>query len=132
MEAFSTLHLISCRLVYDRETGKPKGYGFCEYQDVETAQSAMRNLNNYDFNGRPLRVGVAAGEQSKDEGKALQQALGGQIVEVSLCQGWLVKSKIYQSNFQITLQVTRHYKCPNTHELCLRQYFIIENKIKIV
>lgn len=84
----SSLHYIGllspCRLVYDRETGKPKGYGFCEYQDVETAQSAMRNLNNYDFNGRPLRVGVAAGEQSKDEGKAMQQALGGQIVEVSL------------------------------------------------
>ena len=55
------------RLVYDRETGKPKGYGFCEYEDVETAQSAMRNLNNHDFNGRPLRVGVAAGEQSKDD-----------------------------------------------------------------
>lgn len=73
--------VVSFRLVYDRETGKPKGYGFCEYQDVETAQSAMRNLNNYDFNGRPLRVGVAAGEQSKDEGKAMQQALGGQIVE---------------------------------------------------
>ncbi|KAI8735459.1 cleavage stimulation factor subunit 2 [Biomphalaria glabrata] len=73
--------VVSFRLVYDRETGKPKGYGFCEYQDVETAQSAMRNLNNYDFNGRPLRVGVAAGEQNKDEGKAMQQALGGQIVE---------------------------------------------------
>ena len=58
------------RLVYDRETGKPKGYGFCEYQDVETAQSAMRNLNNHDFNGRPLRVGVAAGEQNKDEIKS--------------------------------------------------------------
>jgi len=55
--------------VYDRETGKPKGYGFCEYQDVETAQSAMRNLNNHDFNGRPLRVGVAAGEQ-KDDNKS--------------------------------------------------------------
>lgn len=70
------------RLVYDRETGKPKGYGFCEYQDVETAQSAMRNLNNYDFNGRPLRVGVAAGEQNRDEMKGLQQALGGPIMEV--------------------------------------------------
>ena len=58
------------RLVYDRETGKPKGYGFCEYQDIETAQSAMRNLNNHDFNGRPLRVGVAAGEQNKDEMKS--------------------------------------------------------------
>lgn len=73
--------VVSFRLVYDRETGKPKGYGFCEYQDVETAQSAMRNLNNYDFNGRPLRVGVAAGEQNRDEMKGLQQALGGPIME---------------------------------------------------
>jgi len=70
--------------VYDRETGKPKGYGFCEYQDLETAQSAMRNLNNHDFNGRPLRVGVAAGEQSKDENRAMQQALGGPATEVVL------------------------------------------------
>ncbi|ESO01540.1 hypothetical protein HELRODRAFT_112541 [Helobdella robusta] len=60
--------VVSFRLVYDRETGKPKGYGFCEYQDTETAQSAMRNLNNYDFHGRPLRVGVAAGDQAKEEG----------------------------------------------------------------
>ncbi|ELT95429.1 hypothetical protein CAPTEDRAFT_160825 [Capitella teleta] len=73
--------VISFRLVYDRETGKPKGYGFCEYQDVETAQSAMRNLNNYDYNGRPLRVGVAAGEQSKDENKSMQQAVGGPVIE---------------------------------------------------
>ncbi|KAK3782669.1 hypothetical protein RRG08_037673 [Elysia crispata] len=73
--------VVSFRLVYDRETGKPKGYGFCEYQDTDTAQSAMRNLNNYDFNGRPLRVGVAAGEQNKDEGKSMQQALGGQVLE---------------------------------------------------
>ena len=71
------------RLVYDRETGKPKGYGFCEYQDIETAQSAMRNLNNYDFNGRPLRVGVAAGEQNKEELKSMQQAIGGPPMEVS-------------------------------------------------
>ena len=71
------------RLVYDRETGKPKGYGFCEYQDLETAQSAMRNLNNHDFNGRPLRVGVAAGEQAKDENRITQPGVGGPMVEVS-------------------------------------------------
>lgn len=55
------------RIVYDRETGKPKGYGFCEYQDLETAQSAMRNLNDHDFHGRNLRVGPAAGETSNAE-----------------------------------------------------------------
>jgi len=84
------LCIVSCigfddvRLVYDRETGKPKGYGFCEYQDLETAQSAMRNLNNHDFNGRPLRVGVAAGEQTKDENRGMQQALGGPVAEVTM------------------------------------------------
>ncbi|KAK6180876.1 hypothetical protein SNE40_008851 [Patella caerulea] len=73
--------VVSFRLVYDRETGKPKGYGFCEYQDTETAQSAMRNLNNHDFNGRPLRVGVAAGENNKEEMKGMQQAFGGPVLE---------------------------------------------------
>lgn len=56
--------VVSFRLVFDRESGKPKGYGFCEYRDQETALSAMRNLNNYDFNGRPLRVDFADQGQS--------------------------------------------------------------------
>jgi cleavage stimulation factor subunit 2 len=56
------------RLVFDRDTGKPKGYGFCEYKDQETAVSAMRNLNNYELNGRTLRVDSAASEKNKEEG----------------------------------------------------------------
>ncbi|GMF14796.1 unnamed protein product [Phytophthora fragariaefolia] len=48
-------------LVTDRETGKPKGYGFCEYADGATALSAMRNLNGYEINGRNLRVDFADG-----------------------------------------------------------------------
>jgi cleavage stimulation factor subunit 2 len=88
-------------LVYDRETGKPKGYGFCEYQDVETAQSALRNLNNTDFNGRPLRVGVAAGESNKDEMAGMQQALGGPILEVPNVDNTFLK--FLWSNFFETL-----------------------------
>lgn len=60
----------SYRLVYDRETGKPKGYGFCEYQDQETALSAMRNLNGREFSGRALRVDNAASEKNKEELKS--------------------------------------------------------------
>lgn len=55
------------RLVYDRETGKPKGYGFCEYKDQETALSAMRNLNGYEIGGRSLRVDNACTEKSRLE-----------------------------------------------------------------
>jgi len=48
--------VINFRIAYDRDTGKPRGYGFCEYKDPHQAQSAIRNLNNADFNGRILRV----------------------------------------------------------------------------
>ncbi|POM68747.1 Hypothetical protein PHPALM_15046 [Phytophthora palmivora] len=53
--------VMNFRLVTDRETGKPKGYGFCEYADGATALSAMRNLNGYEINGRNLRVDFADG-----------------------------------------------------------------------
>nr|CDS29154.1 cleavage stimulation factor subunit 2 [Hymenolepis microstoma] len=59
--------VVSFRLVYDRESGKPKGYGFCEYANAAIASSALRNLQNIEFNGRPLRVGAAAGEQNSAE-----------------------------------------------------------------
>lgn len=65
-----SLYAVVFRLVYDRETGKPKGYGFCEYQDQETALSAMRNLNGREFSGRALRVDNAASEKNKEELKS--------------------------------------------------------------
>ncbi|KAL7272295.1 hypothetical protein RUND412_004899 [Rhizina undulata] len=48
--------VLSFRLVYDRETGRPKGFGFAEYPDAETAASAVRNLDNHEIMGRKLRV----------------------------------------------------------------------------
>ncbi|XP_006901203.1 PREDICTED: cleavage stimulation factor subunit 2 [Elephantulus edwardii] len=71
--------VVSFRLVYDRETGKPKGYGFCEYQDQETALSAMRNLNGREFSGRALRVDNAASEKNKEELKSL--GTGAPVIE---------------------------------------------------
>jgi len=56
--------VVSFRLVIDRETGKTKGFGFCEYRDAETALSAMRNLNGYEMNGRALRVDYAENEKA--------------------------------------------------------------------
>lgn len=73
-----------CRLVYDRETGKPKGYGFCEYQDQETALSAMRNLNGREFSGRALRVDNAASEKNKEELKSESEFCGGGCTDVVL------------------------------------------------
>src|SRR5690606_2002947 len=68
--------VISFRLVYDRETGRPKGFGFAEYQDSETAASAVRNLNNYEVQGRKLKVDYSH-EGNAAEAAELEASGGG-------------------------------------------------------
>jgi RNA recognition motif-containing protein len=48
----------SVKLVNDRETGKPRGFGFVEMAQNE-AQGAIQALNGYQMNGRPLRINEA-------------------------------------------------------------------------
>ena len=42
-----------------------KGFGFCEYHNIEIASSALRNLNKIDYNGRQLRIGVPENNKSE-------------------------------------------------------------------
>jgi cold-inducible RNA-binding protein len=49
----------SVRLITDRETGRPKGFGFVEFANDEEARNAMSALNGQDFGGRPLTVNEA-------------------------------------------------------------------------
>ncbi|VDP36285.1 unnamed protein product [Heligmosomoides polygyrus] len=44
------------RIVTDRETGRPKGFAFCEFADATGAENAVNTLQGTDFNGRSLRV----------------------------------------------------------------------------
>ena len=48
----------SLSLVMDRETGKPRGFGFIEMSNADAAK-AMQALNGADFGGRPLKVNEA-------------------------------------------------------------------------
>ena len=45
-------------LINDRETGRPRGFGFIEMSDAD-ASRAMNALNGKDFEGRPLRISAA-------------------------------------------------------------------------
>nr|CDJ94354.1 RNA recognition motif domain containing protein [Haemonchus contortus] len=47
------------KIVYDRETGRMKGFGFCEFSDAAGANNAVNTLNGADFGGRQLRVNYA-------------------------------------------------------------------------
>ena len=45
-------------LITDRETGRPRGFGFVEMSSAD-ASRAIQALNGTDFGGRPLRVNEA-------------------------------------------------------------------------
>ena len=48
----------SVALPTDRETGRPRGFGFVEMPAAD-AQRAIQAMNGYSMNGRPLRVNEA-------------------------------------------------------------------------
>jgi RNA recognition motif-containing protein len=45
-------------LINDRETGRPRGFGFVEMSNAD-ASRAMQALNGKDFDGRALKVNEA-------------------------------------------------------------------------
>jgi cleavage stimulation factor subunit 2 len=48
--------LTSVRLIRDKETQKPKGFGFVDYADMAGAVAAMRTLQGADLDGQKLRL----------------------------------------------------------------------------
>jgi RNA recognition motif-containing protein len=55
-EVYGIVHEVS--LVTDRDTGRPRGFGFVE-MDPQSASAAIEGLNNKDFGGRDLNVDEA-------------------------------------------------------------------------
>lgn len=63
----------SLALINDRETGRPRGFGFIEMSSADAA-NAMQALNGRDFEGRQLKVSEA---QSKDRNGGGNRGGGG-------------------------------------------------------
>jgi RNA recognition motif-containing protein len=70
-EAFGTVHEVS--LVTDRDTGRPRGFGFVEI-DAGSAAAAIEGLNNRDFGGRDLTVNEA--RERKADGRNNRMSRG--------------------------------------------------------
>ena len=48
----------SAKVVSDRDTGRPRGFGFVD-MPPDDAANAIQHLNGYEMNGRQLRVNEA-------------------------------------------------------------------------
>jgi RNA recognition motif-containing protein len=49
----------SAQVIQDRDTGRSKGFGFVEMADDNAARAAIAELNEKEFEGRPLTVNEA-------------------------------------------------------------------------
>ena len=49
----------SVAIITDRETGRPRGFGFVEMDEASAADDAVRALDGSDLGGRSIRVNEA-------------------------------------------------------------------------
>lgn len=59
----------SAAIIMDRETGRPRGFGFIEMSASDAAR-AMQSLNGQEFEGRMLKVNEAEERQAQGARKA--------------------------------------------------------------
>ncbi len=53
----------SAKIITDRQTGQPRGFGFVEMETKLEGEKAISMLNGRDFDGRPLTVNEAKPQQ---------------------------------------------------------------------
>uniref|UniRef100_A0A1J3CGZ8 RNA-binding protein CP29B, chloroplastic n=1 Tax=Noccaea caerulescens TaxID=107243 RepID=A0A1J3CGZ8_NOCCA len=51
--------VVEARVIYDRDSGRSKGFGFVTYNSAQEVQNAIRTLNGADLDGRQIRVSEA-------------------------------------------------------------------------
>ena len=60
--------VVEANLMMDRETGRPRGFGFVTMSTPEEAQAAIGALNGKDMDGRALTVNVAKPREVRSGG----------------------------------------------------------------
>lgn len=60
------------RILMDKDTGRPKGYAFIEYQSQDSVNAAIRLLDKTELNGKQLKVSHAAGTGGPQQQKSTE------------------------------------------------------------
>ena len=69
IEAFSAAgRVVDAKVPTDRETGRPRGFAFVEFESEDGAKKCIEQLNGRDLKGRPLRVNEAENRPPRPAG----------------------------------------------------------------
>ncbi|KAK9079306.1 hypothetical protein SSX86_000977 [Deinandra increscens subsp. villosa] len=58
-------NVVEAKVVYDRESGRSRGFGFVTYSSSDEVNSAIDSLNGVDLDGRNIRVSAAEAPQRR-------------------------------------------------------------------
>ena len=61
--------VVSVKMITDRDTGRPRGFGFVEMGSDDEAQAAINALNGQDHGGRALTVNEAKPREPRGGGR---------------------------------------------------------------
>ncbi|KAH0727989.1 hypothetical protein KY284_003854 [Solanum tuberosum] len=50
---------LSAKVIYDRASGRSRGFGFITFSSAEAMNNALDTMNEVDLEGRPLRLNIA-------------------------------------------------------------------------
>jgi len=67
----------SVKVITDKFTGRPRGFGFVEMSSGDEAQRAIQALNGTELGGRTLTVNEARPTESRDGGRGRGNRSGG-------------------------------------------------------
>mmetsp|Transcript_9634 Transcript_9634/g.16704 ORF Transcript_9634/g.16704 Transcript_9634/m.16704 type:complete len:327 (+) Transcript_9634:38-1018(+) len=89
----------SFRMVFDKETLQPKGYGFCDFSDPDTAINAIKILSEKECNGRKLRLDLADNELrgAPAKGAGRQAASGSTALAIPGADGGASRPRMPQA-----------------------------------
>ena len=58
--------VVSAKVIFDRNSGRSKGFGFVEFEDDKEADQAIAEMEGKDIGGRTLRVSEARPMRERD------------------------------------------------------------------
>ena len=61
-------NVASAKIIFDRENGNSKGFGFIEMGTDEEASAAITGVNGRELDGRQIRVNEAMDKPRRDRG----------------------------------------------------------------
>ncbi|CAJ2672869.1 unnamed protein product [Trifolium pratense] len=79
--------LLSAKVIYERNSGKSRGFGFVSFETSEDVKGALSNMNGVEVHGRPLRLNLVVDSKKPSSPPAIDQNKGNNVDSLEMLFG---------------------------------------------